>query len=625
MLGAQFAAFGQMHGPLHRALKLADVPGPAVTPDGLRRQRARTTVEAHLMPLDEVHGQRQDVLGPFAQGRHEDIERADAVEEIGPELVLKDSLLQVLVGGGDDAQVHRHGAQAADALNFPGLEHAQKLDLHIEGHVPDLVQKERARVGQLELAGPPALLRAGKGPLLIAEKFAFKQFLGDGPAVDGHKRARAAVAVVVDGLREQLLARARLAVEQHRGRAVRGDVRQMQGRKQVGARAEDGVEGKMRVRPGHLHGHAHHFLFFHHREQAAHQLAALHADGVERGKVRAAAAPGQNFPRPEPPAFLQVIRNAVALAHAVLKGLALAVGGQLQELARAVVGLHDAARRVHGDDAARVRLDERPHVLVLDRQFPQALALTQLRGDGFRRLPHQPQRVHVHHVRIAAEGNGPEDDALRGEDRRARVAELLGRGGIHAVAGQEDGDFLLQRKADGTGAEVALGPAVARDAAPPLEMLHQMGVPDHIEHVALGVGEGHTEARIPQEAVEGIDLLLGKIVELALRVDTVAELFVPEAGGLRRAVAMGIDAVAGGPLKGALNDDFKVGKAAQVAVHGLAFVTKFYSVSFYSILEPGRNKSLFRLPPDSPSSDIKITHCHVFLQFCIEWYYHFIR
>ena len=127
-------------------------------------------------------------------------------------------------------------------------------------------------------------------------------------------------------------------------------------------------------------------------------------------------------------------------------------------------------------------------------------------------------------------------------------------------------------------------------------MLHQMGVPDHIEHVALGVGEGHTEARIPQEAVEGINLLLGKIVELALRVDTVAELFVPEAGGLRRAVAMGIDAVAGGPLKGALNDDFKVGKAAQVAVHGLAFVTKFYSVSFYSILEPGRNKSLFRLP-----------------------------
>ena len=89
----------------------------------------------------------------------------------------------------------------------------------------------------------------------------------------------------------------------------------------------------MRVRSGHLHRHAHHFLFFHDGEQTAHQLAAVHADGVEGREMRRPAAPGKDFACPEPLTFLEISRDVIALAHALLKGLALAAGRKLQQLA----------------------------------------------------------------------------------------------------------------------------------------------------------------------------------------------------------------------------------------------------------------------------------------------------
>ena len=55
------------------------------------------------------------------------------------------------------------------------------------------------------------------GPADVAEQLAFQQVLGQRPAVDAHERAAAAGAEPVDGLGDQLLARARLAQQQHRG------------------------------------------------------------------------------------------------------------------------------------------------------------------------------------------------------------------------------------------------------------------------------------------------------------------------------------------------------------------------------------------------------------------------
>ena len=82
-------------------------------------------------------------------------------------------------------------------------------------HLADLVEEQRAAVGQLETALPP-IGRAGERALLVAEDLALEQRLGNRRAVDRHKRKRRARAELVDRLRDQLLAGARLAGDEHR-------------------------------------------------------------------------------------------------------------------------------------------------------------------------------------------------------------------------------------------------------------------------------------------------------------------------------------------------------------------------------------------------------------------------
>ena len=54
----------------------------------------------------------------------------------------------------------------------------------------------------------------------MAEQFAFQKLLGNGRAIDGQKRLLAAIAMMINGPRYQLLARAALAGDERRG--IRG-------------------------------------------------------------------------------------------------------------------------------------------------------------------------------------------------------------------------------------------------------------------------------------------------------------------------------------------------------------------------------------------------------------------
>ena len=61
-----------------------------------------------------------------------------------------------------------------------------------------------------------AVGRAGEGAALVAEQLALDQLARDRRHVDRHERARAALAVIVQRARDQLLAGAGLAVDHHR-------------------------------------------------------------------------------------------------------------------------------------------------------------------------------------------------------------------------------------------------------------------------------------------------------------------------------------------------------------------------------------------------------------------------
>ena len=117
-----------------------------------------------------------------------------AIIEVLAESPLRDRLLEVDVGGGEDADIDLEGAVAADGLEGAFLQDAQELGLELDGELADLVEQEGAAVGHLEPAGA-GLGGAGEGALAVAEQLALEQARRDRGAVPTRMstaRARAA-------------------------------------------------------------------------------------------------------------------------------------------------------------------------------------------------------------------------------------------------------------------------------------------------------------------------------------------------------------------------------------------------------------------------------------------------
>ena len=67
---------------------------------------------------------------------------------------LEDEFGQILVGGRDDPRIHRDGLSGAHHEDFLVLEDAEKLDLHRQACLTDLIQKDGAPLDRQEEAGP---------------------------------------------------------------------------------------------------------------------------------------------------------------------------------------------------------------------------------------------------------------------------------------------------------------------------------------------------------------------------------------------------------------------------------------------------------------------------------------
>ena len=97
---------------------------------------------------------------------------------------------------------------AADPLELALLQHAQQLGLERRRDLADLVEEQRAAVGQLEaaLAGVDG---AGEGALLVAEQLGLQQRLRQRRAVDLDERPVRARRQLVDGARRTAPCRCR--------------------------------------------------------------------------------------------------------------------------------------------------------------------------------------------------------------------------------------------------------------------------------------------------------------------------------------------------------------------------------------------------------------------------------
>jgi hypothetical protein len=133
-------------------LEFAHVAGPRVLLQAIegRLVEGERSLGALRLPRQERLRQIADVLGPFAQGRHGDLEHGEAVEQVFAEAAVLHLRAQVAVGGGDEAHVDVAHLIAADRADLPELHGPQQRRLQIERQFADFVEEQCAAVGGFE-------------------------------------------------------------------------------------------------------------------------------------------------------------------------------------------------------------------------------------------------------------------------------------------------------------------------------------------------------------------------------------------------------------------------------------------------------------------------------------------
>ena len=129
-------------------LQLAHVAGPGLLLEelgGIGGHGWALQVELGAVAGEEEIHQLRDVLAPLRERGQVDDGDVEAVKQIEAEFLHLDGFLEVSMGGGKDAHVHRDGFLAADPLDGFFLEHTQQFDLRAEADVTDFVESAKTR------------------------------------------------------------------------------------------------------------------------------------------------------------------------------------------------------------------------------------------------------------------------------------------------------------------------------------------------------------------------------------------------------------------------------------------------------------------------------------------------
>ena len=150
------------------------------------------------------------------QGRQPQTDHVQPVKKVLAEGVVKDSLFQVFMGRGNNADIHRDRMRASHRPNLPVLKHPQQFDLDMERHISDFVEKERPIMRGLKKTGI-TLHCPGEGALDMPEQFRFQKGFGNSRTVDRNKRSLPEIAGFMDGDGQHFLACAAFSTDKHGG------------------------------------------------------------------------------------------------------------------------------------------------------------------------------------------------------------------------------------------------------------------------------------------------------------------------------------------------------------------------------------------------------------------------
>ena len=178
------------HQPLDQIAQFAHVARPRIHQQHFHRGRGEffrfLSVRVAKL-LQEVRREDGNVFGPFAQRGHVEGNYVEPVKQIFAERVAADFLLELLVGRGDHAHVHRDRLIRAKRFHALLFQHAQHFRLRFQAHVADFVEEQRAAIGFLKFSDF-VFAGAGEAALAVAEHFRFDQFFGNRRAVHFDKR-----------------------------------------------------------------------------------------------------------------------------------------------------------------------------------------------------------------------------------------------------------------------------------------------------------------------------------------------------------------------------------------------------------------------------------------------------
>ena len=127
--------------------------------------------------LDEMPRQQGDVLLALPQGRQVNGNYVQTPVEVLPEAAVLHFLREILVCNCDDAHIDFDVVLAADTPKSLFLNNPQELHLQAKGRLGDLIEEDRATVGNLEEARLVGV-RSRKGPFPVAEELALEQVFG---------------------------------------------------------------------------------------------------------------------------------------------------------------------------------------------------------------------------------------------------------------------------------------------------------------------------------------------------------------------------------------------------------------------------------------------------------------
>src|ERR1035438_9690138 len=96
--------------------------------------------------------EQRNVLFAIAQWRQRDAKNIQTVIQVRPESSFFNQRRQILVGGGDGAEIHFNRLVAAHTRNLLFLEDAKQVGLSLQADVRNLIEKYRAPFSNFKLA-----------------------------------------------------------------------------------------------------------------------------------------------------------------------------------------------------------------------------------------------------------------------------------------------------------------------------------------------------------------------------------------------------------------------------------------------------------------------------------------